>query len=125
MRGLFTAAGRRSLLDDADRVAVLQVLQAVNHHVLAGGEAAQRISEARAQVQAHLTSATRSLKLFHAEVAAFEAAPRLYKSRKYLTMLQGAVQHIRKYVIVAHPDTNVIIEYEKADKGTIDIGDTE
>ena len=88
-----------------------------------GGEAASRLSEVRATVRASLSEAERSLTLFNAELAAYQAAPRLYKIRKYLNMLERSLVNVRKYVVVADPDKHVIIEYEKEEKSTIDIGE--
>ena len=54
---------------------------------------------------------------------AHAAAPRIYKVRKYLEMLRGSVRDIRKYVLDVDPEKKVIVEFEKKDEGTIDIGD--
>ncbi len=87
----------------------------------AGGEAAEKIARVTARVQKKLTQAKRDLALFNAEVTAYEAAPELYKQRKYLGMLQEATAMIRKYVVVVDPSKRVLIIYDKESKGTIDL----
>ena len=90
-----------------------------------GGRSAKQIAQARTRVQADITRAKRALALFSAELVAYQAAPRLYKVRKYLDMLQRSVERIRKYIIVAGPNKKIIIEFEKEEKGTIDLGEPE
>ncbi len=86
-----------------------------------GGEAATKIAGIQARILFEVTEAHRNLTVFKAEIAAFEAAPRLYKTRKYLEMLQGALTNVRKYVIVTDPSKKIIVEYDKPQTGTIDI----
>jgi regulator of protease activity HflC (stomatin/prohibitin superfamily) len=89
--------------------------------VPAGGHAASRIAEIRARILAEVTHAKRNLTVFSAEIAAYQSAPRLYKVRKYLDMLQRSLTEIRKYVVVTDPGKNVIVIYDKPQTGTIDI----
>ncbi len=88
-----------------------------------GGEAAARLAEVQAEVQADLTKARRSLTLFNAEVVAYSAAPSLYKIRKYLDVLKRSLVDVRKYIVVADPNKRIIIEYEKEEKGTIELAE--
>ncbi|MCB9850063.1 MAG: hypothetical protein H6817_05100 [Phycisphaerales bacterium] len=88
-----------------------------------GGESAKKIAEATGGVLAEVTQAKRDKALFNAELVAYQAAPDLYEMRKYLEMLDRATSLIRKYVIVVNPDKHVIIEYEKEEKGTIELED--
>ncbi|NOX57408.1 MAG: protease modulator HflK, partial [Planctomycetes bacterium] len=92
--------------------------------VPAGGMAASKISRIRARVLFEATQAKRDLTVFSAEKVAFKAAPELYKVRKYLEMLQRALVHVRKYVVVTSSDKKIIVIYDKPQTGTIDI-DTE
>ena len=91
----------------------------------AGGDAARRIAEAKAAVESMVTRAARDATLFGAQVIAYESAPRIFRMRQYLDMLTRSLEQVRKYVIVAGPDTHVIIEFEKEEKGVIDIGEPE
>ncbi|MCA9251156.1 MAG: SPFH domain-containing protein [Phycisphaerae bacterium] len=92
-----------------------------NGIVPAGGQAASRIAEIQARILAEVTEAKRKLTVFSAEIAAYQSAPRLYKVRKYLDMLQRSLAQIRKYVVVTDPKKNVIVIYDKPQTGTIDI----
>ncbi|GJM24669.1 MAG: hypothetical protein DHS20C16_10840 [Phycisphaerae bacterium] len=87
----------------------------------AGGQAASRIAEIQARILSEVTEAKRNLTVFSAEIAAYQSAPRLYKVRKYLDMLQRSLTDIRKYVVVTDPSKNVIVIYDKPQTGTIDI----
>ena len=87
----------------------------------AGGQAAKRLAEAKTRVLEQITEVKRNLTLFNAELVAFEAAPQVYKVRKYLDTLQRSVQAIRKYIVVVDPAKRVIVEYEKEEKGTIEL----
>ncbi|HRX85891.1 MAG TPA: protease modulator HflK [Phycisphaerae bacterium] len=90
----------------------------------AGGDAAKRIADATAEELASVTRARGDLTLFQAEVAAYEAAPKVYRMRKYLDMLERATRLIRKYVLVVDPAKHVIVEYEQEEKNTIELDET-
>ncbi len=89
----------------------------------AGGEAAEKIAEEQADALERVTEKQSELTLFNAELIAYEASPKLYRYRKYLQMLPEAVEDIRKYVLAVDPRVHVIVEYEKEEKGVIDIGE--
>ncbi len=83
------------------------------------GMAAARIAEARAAA-AWLNSGERAkLAMFAGEVAAYEAAPKLYLQRKQLE-LYNELDRIRKYLILGDP-SKVIIEYENVEPTQIDL----
>jgi regulator of protease activity HflC (stomatin/prohibitin superfamily) len=106
-----------------DRVEALLVGDPEQGITPTGGRAAKLIAEAQAESRTDITEQETKLRLFEAELAAFQAAPRLYKIRKYLEMLTRSLTDARKYILVARPETRIIIEYEKEDKGTIEIGE--
>lgn len=89
----------------------------------AGGKTAMRLADAQAETRGMVSHAESQFIGFQAEVVAYQAAPRLYKVRKYLEMLRASVQDIRKYVMVVGPEKKVIIEFEKKDQGTIELGE--
>ncbi|MFQ5591487.1 MAG: SPFH domain-containing protein [Phycisphaerae bacterium] len=74
------------------------------------GEAAAIIADARSVASQRIADAAARARAFSAEVAAFEAAPELYKQRKRLQKYVD-LGDIRKYLIIGDP-ANVIIEYE-------------
>jgi regulator of protease activity HflC (stomatin/prohibitin superfamily) len=86
-----------------------------------GGDAAKRIADAHGSVLVELTEARKALTLRDAELVGYKAAPKLYRMRKYLEMLQRSVQDIRKFVVLPNPGTRVIVIYQKAEQGTIEI----
>ena len=55
---------------------------------------------------------------FGTEVAAYQAAPRLYKHRKTLEVYEG-LANVRKYLVVGDT-SNVIIQYETAKEAGLD-----
>ena len=38
-------------------------------------------------------------------------------------MLRNSLKDVRKYILAIDPQVSVIIEYEKEDKGTIELGE--
>jgi len=89
----------------------------------AGGTVARQLADVQSDVLGQITEAEQSLIEFQAEIVAHAAAPRIYKVRKYLEMLRESVKDIRKYVLDVDLEKTVIIEFEKKEEGTIDIGD--
>lgn len=89
----------------------------------AGGQVAKQLADVQVDVLGQITEAEQSLIEFQAEIVAHAAAPRIYKVRKYLEMLRGSVKDIRKYVLDVGPEKKVIVEFEKKEEGTIDIGE--
>jgi len=88
-----------------------------------GGEAAQAIAQANTRRIERVAQARADLARFQAEVVADQAAPRVYRMRKYLDVLERATRNIRKYILITDPSKRVIIEYEKEEKSTIELED--
>jgi len=82
------------------------------------GEIGTRIANARTAASEFVTRAATMARAFSTEVAAYEAAPALYRQRKILEVYAG-IGDIRKYLIVGDPK-NVIIEYQTAQEGGLD-----
>ncbi len=82
------------------------------------GQAAALVAGARASVAREVSDAAVKARVFGTEVAAFEAAPQLYKNRKILEVYEG-LGYVRKYLIVGD-SSNVIIIYETAEEGGLD-----
>ncbi len=82
------------------------------------GETATQIAEAKTSASELVTRAATMARAFGAEVAAYEAAPSLYKQRKLLEVYEE-IGDVRKYLIVGDPK-NVIIEYQTAQEGGLD-----
>ncbi len=111
---------KQAAIDRVDEL-LMGSIDAAGGTVPTGGSAASRIAEIQARILYEVTQARRNLTVFSAEIAAYEAAPRLYKVRKYLEMLQEALTNIRKYVVVTDPTKKVVVIYDKPQTGTIDI----
>lgn len=86
------------------------------------GTAAKRIADAQAEQTRQISEAGAKARVFEAEVAAYRAAPKVYRMRKYLDMLQDSLETIRKWV-VTNDKTKVIIVLEPEAKSAIDIGE--
>ena len=82
------------------------------------GQAAALIADARASASELISQASAKVRAFATEVAAYEAAPKLYKQRKMLEVY-AKLDDIRKYVILGDP-TNVVIEYIGVEQGGLD-----
>lgn len=66
-----------------------------------GGEAAKKVAEARARRWRLENQAQGQATAFIQEMATKNAAPRVYRTRKYVEMLAEATQGIRKYILAA------------------------
>ena len=82
------------------------------------GKAAAEIAGERAISSVRIADAAAKVRGFAPEVAAFEAAPQLYKQRKLLEIFEG-LDHVRKYLLVGDP-SNVLVVYETAQEGGLD-----
>ena len=82
------------------------------------GEAAAIIADARAGASEQVSQAAAKVRGFSTEVAAFSAAPLLYKQRKFLEVYTQ-LDDIRKFLILGDP-SNLIIEYTTAEEGGLD-----
>ncbi|MCO6435623.1 MAG: hypothetical protein J5J06_00870 [Phycisphaerae bacterium] len=82
------------------------------------GQVAQIVADARADASRAISDAASKVRLFNAEVAAYEAAPALYLQRRQLEALEE-LDLIRKYVIIGDT-SNLIIEHDTAEQGALD-----
>ena len=88
------------------------------------GQAAAGIAEAKALRAALLSGADSKVRVFANELAAYQAAPQLYRVRKYLDVLTRSVEHIRKFVIVAdRATTNLVIIFETEKPSLLDLSE--
>ncbi len=90
------------------------------------GQAAAEIADAQAAQTVAVARALSRQQLFEADLAAYQAAPRLYKTRKYLDMWQRVTANIRKTVVVADPQkTNLILILEGEKETILDLEEPE
>jgi regulator of protease activity HflC (stomatin/prohibitin superfamily) len=82
------------------------------------GRAAALIADARARSSRKVSEVASKVRAFGAEVAAYKAAPELYKQRKRLEIFEH-MGPIRKFLIVGDP-SNVIILYETRKDASLD-----
>jgi len=82
------------------------------------GEAARRIANARAKASRKVSDAAAKVQVFGTQVAAYQAAPELYKQRKALEVYED-LDHIRKYLIVGDR-SNVIVVIDTAQEAGLD-----
>lgn len=82
------------------------------------GQVAAVVADAHAGASRAMSDAASKVQLFNAEVAAYEAAPKLYLQRRELEALEE-LDLIRKYVVVGDA-SNVIIEHNTAEVGALD-----
>jgi regulator of protease activity HflC (stomatin/prohibitin superfamily) len=82
------------------------------------GEAAAMIADARANASVEMSRAAAKSLTFGTQVAAYTAAPLLYKHRKWLDNYEQ-LQDTRKYLIVGDR-SNVVIEYDTAKAAGLD-----
>ncbi len=82
------------------------------------GKAASIIAGARSQASKNVSAVAYNARVFGTEVAAYEAAPELYKQRKMLEVYED-IDDVRKYIIVGNTE-NLIITYETSEQGGLD-----
>lgn len=82
------------------------------------GQAAALLAEARSQASRQVTDAASKVRVFGAEVAAFEAAPELYRQRKMLEVYE-TMDMVRKFLVVGDPGS-VLVEYLTTEQGGLD-----
>lgn len=85
----------------------------------AAGEASAIVAEARAGASKWITEVATRVRVFGAQVAAYQAAPTLYKQRKILEVYEEGLDNIRKFLIVGDP-SDVLIEYESSKEAGLD-----
>jgi len=86
--------------------------------VALGGEASSLIADARGGASEKISMASAKVRAFSTEIAAFDAAPDLYRQRKILETY-AELSDIRKYLILGDAE-EVIIEYETSEQGGLD-----
>ena len=90
------------------------------------GEAAMKIADAQAARTISVSDAESKARLFEAEVTAYQAAPSLYKVRKYLEMLQRSLELVRKYVVTLDTrKTKLIVIFESEKRDVFSIAEEE
>ncbi len=82
------------------------------------GEAAEVIAEAHARSSQQVSEASAKVRKFGTDVAAYEAAPKLYLARKKLETFEDLDQ-VRKYLFIGSRE-GVTIEYETSEQGALD-----
>jgi regulator of protease activity HflC (stomatin/prohibitin superfamily) len=88
------------------------------------GEAAAAIARAEANRTIGLATSLSRQTLFESELEAYQAAPLLYKMRKYLDMLTEVARDIRKVVVLGDPDrTDLIIILEPEKQSILDLNE--
>lgn len=83
-----------------------------------GGAVAQQLANARAKASREISQAAAKVRKFSTEVAAYEAAPKLYLHRKNLAVYEN-LGFIRRYLIAGNPE-NVIINYTTQKEAALD-----
>ena len=82
------------------------------------GRAAKIVADARADASRKVGEASAKVREFGAQLAAYRAAPELFKHRQYLKVYEG-IETTRKYVLIGDR-SNVIIEYETSKEAGLD-----
>jgi regulator of protease activity HflC (stomatin/prohibitin superfamily) len=82
------------------------------------GKAAARMARAKAESTQNVAQAAAKARAFGTDVAAYVAAPDLFRQRKFLEMYRD-LSDVRKYLIVGDP-SNVIVIYETSEQGGLD-----
>ena len=83
-----------------------------------GGQVVADLAEAEAASTALRSEAESKRRVFANELAAYHAAPDLYRMRKYLEVLQRSVAKIRKFVLVGDREkTKLIISLSSGASG--------
>ncbi len=82
------------------------------------GKAAAQMAHAKAESTQRVAQAVAKARGFGTDVAAYMAAPDLFRQRKFLEMYRD-LGDVRKYLIVGDP-SNVIVEYETSEQGGLD-----
>ena len=85
-----------------------------------------KIAEAQAARTISVSDAESKARLFEAEVTAYQAAPSLYKVRKYLEMLERSLELVRKYVVTLDTrKTKLIVIFESEKRDVFSIAEEE
>ena len=82
------------------------------------GEAAKKLSEARAMRMTIETNAQAKAESFSKELVAYKASPEIYRMRKYLRLLGENLRGVRKWVIAADTNKSKLVILFEAEEGT-------
>ncbi|MGB2987890.1 MAG: SPFH domain-containing protein, partial [Phycisphaerae bacterium] len=83
------------------------------------GNAAAQIAGARAIASRMVSGAMAKAHVFGTQVAAYRAAPALYKQRKILAIYEEGLENTRKYLLIGDP-SDVLVEFETAKEAGLD-----
>ncbi|MEE9294751.1 MAG: SPFH domain-containing protein [Phycisphaerae bacterium] len=86
----------------------------------ASGKAATTISTAEAKRAQAVSEAESKLRTFQTDLVAYQAAPKLFKMRRYLGMLVETLPGLRKFVYTGDP-SKLIIAYETTRRTYLDL----
>ena len=111
-------ADPQAIKEAAQRVEDLLVGNAVKRIAPLSGNAAALIEEAKGRATEMVSVASNKARAFATEVAAYEAAPQLYKQRKRLEVYEG-ISEIRKFLIVGDP-SDILLIYNTKEQGGLD-----
>ncbi len=104
------AAGQQRIADTNNAVA-----DAIQTNALAGAQAFADVNQARAaQVQTEVSAWARA-GLFTNQIAAYDAAPSVYRQRAYFQMFPAATANARKYILLV-TNTHDVLIFDLEDK---------
>ena len=98
------AAGQQQIADTNNAWA-----DAIQTNALAGAQAFADVSQAEASRTNTEVSAWSRAALFTNQIAAYNAAPSVYKQRAYFQMFPGATANARKYILLVTNTHDVVI----------------
>jgi len=84
------------------------------------GEVAAVIDDARAEKEAAISRAESKTRTYKSDLLAYRTAPKLFKMRRYLSMLKATLPPLRKYVVTGDK-SHLIIEYETQKAASLDL----
>ncbi len=88
----------------------------------ASGDVATELFTAKADRLLTISTAESKVRSFRNDLAAFTAAPRLFKMRRYLQLLRERLPPLRKFVVTGDASkTGLIIQYETKKRNTLDL----
>jgi len=92
----------------------------------AQAEALEKESSAKADRYKKLTIERAEVGRFLDQLAAYEKAPEVYKTRQYLRMFEESTEKVRKYIVASkHPERIILIinDEEKVPAGLLNLGE--
>ncbi len=120
-----------SVAEDVDEAAMAEAKARVSDLIFgnpakgikpASGHVAAEIARARAEREVAISDAESKVRNFRNDLVAYRTAPDLYKTRRYLRLLQERLPALRKYVFTSPVKAGaVVIEYETKERATLDL----